>query len=196
MILPQTLLGALESAINKALSLDREGLEKFSALAGKLFCFNLQSIDTPVYLRADGNGIKLSAQDTGIADAGVQAAPFTLLRLLKNKEEEITHAAMQIHGDVEAVRTLFACFRFIRIDWEEQLSRFTGDMAARRLSNLGRGFLAWKEQSQNAFEENLSEYLSEELRVVPGRNEIEAFSEEVSELVHRLEILEKRVQAL
>ncbi|MGB5200150.1 MAG: sterol-binding protein, partial [Sedimenticolaceae bacterium] len=85
------------------------------------------------------------------------------------------------------------------IDWEEQLSRFTGDIAAHE---IGRGVRAASREGarmRRSSEQILSEYLTEEARLLPHRFEVEDFIADVDtlrddaeRLAARIALLEKR----
>ena len=84
------------------------------------------------------------------------------------------------------------------IDWEEQLSRLTGDVVAHQLGNLARRGRHVLRHGLNTLEQDIGEYLQEELRVLPTRIETENFSSDVTRIsmdVERLAARVKRLQA-
>ena len=83
---------------------------------------------------------------------------------------------MEISGDTELAHQLSKILGTMDIDWEEQLSHFTGDLIAHRVGNLFRTARDWGANSSATLGLDIQEYLQEELRLLPGRLEIEALS--------------------
>ena len=83
------------------------------------------------------------------------------------------------------------------IDWEEQLSKLTGDIIAHQLGNAARHGRRAFRFGLDTLEKDSGEYLQEELRLLPTRIETENFSDEVSRIsmdVDRLAARLKRLQ--
>jgi ubiquinone biosynthesis protein UbiJ len=103
---------------------------------------------------------------------------------------------VEITGDVETGQAFKSVLDAIDIDWEEQLSRLTGDVVAHQLGNAMRHTRSWLDHARLTLERDLSEYLQEELRVVPTRIEIENLIEEIGRLVMDADRLEARLRRL
>ena len=80
-----------------------------------------------------------------------------------------------------------------RPDWEEELSRHVGDVAAHQLGNLVRGGLAWMQQAADTLTRDAGEYLKEESRDLPTRYEVDRFLDDVDRLAADLGRAEARV---
>jgi ubiquinone biosynthesis protein UbiJ len=79
---------------------------------------------------------------------------------------------------------------------EEDLSRVVGDIAARRLAQGARDFLAWQADAAGRLAAAFGDYATEESRLVMGRPEHAAFAAEVARLRDALDRLEKRIDRL
>ena len=84
---------------------------------------------------------------------------------------------------------------FTRID-EEELARVLGDVAARQVANIARGFLDWGRKAASSLTTNVVEFLQEEGRDVPTRVEVEEFLEGVDHLRDDADRLEARLARL
>jgi ubiquinone biosynthesis protein UbiJ len=82
------------------------------------------------------------------------------------------------------------------IDREEQLSRLTGDVIAHQLGNTARRTASALRHGRRTLEQDLGEYLQEELRLLPTRIETENFSTDVSRLVMDTDRLAARIRRL
>jgi ubiquinone biosynthesis protein UbiJ len=103
---------------------------------------------------------------------------------------------VEITGDIETGQAFRAILDGMDIDWEEQVSRVTGDVVAHQLGNLARKAGAWLRHGGQTLEQDIGEYLQEESRVLPSRIEIENFIADVGMTAMAVERLEARLQRL
>jgi len=101
-----------------------------------------------------------------------------------------------IEGDVETGQAFKAILDEMDIDWEEQLSRLTGDVMAHQLGNTARRAAGVLRDGRRTLERDIGEYLQEELRVLPTRIEAENFSADVSRLRMDTDRLAARIKRL
>jgi ubiquinone biosynthesis protein UbiJ len=83
-----------------------------------------------------------------------------------------------------------------RPDFEEELSRVVGDVAARRVANFARDLIDWGRRTSGSFAGTVAEYLQEEGRDLPTRTEVEEFLAGVDRLRDDSERLEARLASL
>lgn len=88
------------------------------------------------------------------------------------------------------------------VDWEEQLSKAVGDVAAHQLGNLWRGLRGWGRRSADTLVRDGVEYLQQELHALPPRPAVEQFlsavdtlREDADRLTARIERLRRRTAA-
>ena len=103
---------------------------------------------------------------------------------------------IKISGDVELGQHVKQLFDEIDIDWEGHLAQFTGDIIAHNVGSIIRRGLAFKEQLNTSIRLDLSEYLQEELRVFPPKEEIEDFFNDIDELSLSVERLDAKIVKL
>jgi ubiquinone biosynthesis protein UbiJ len=82
---------------------------------------------------------------------------------------------VQIRGDAEIANSYRELIEAARPDLEEELSRFIGDMPARRLGQIARSVRTWARRARRTAGENIAEYLQEEGRDLITRPELEEF---------------------
>jgi ubiquinone biosynthesis protein UbiJ len=81
-------------------------------------------------------------------------------------------------------------------EFEEELARVFGDVAARRLANFARGLLDWGRKASDSLTGSMVEYLQEEGRDLPTPTEVEEFLADVDRLRDDAERLEARLARL
>ncbi len=175
-------LAAIESVLNRSIS----GSQKAQGLARRLDRTSLQ-VDVAGFARiraavcgsrlALTAGGPLEAHADGGADAVISGSPLALIKLLTNgagrtagAQRDGVRAPAQVAGDAEVAGRYRELFALARPDLEEELSRFVGDLPARRLSLAAQGAIGWIGKLGRTVGENLAEYLQEESRdlVRPG----------------------------
>jgi ubiquinone biosynthesis protein UbiJ len=154
---------------------------------------------TPLRLRfvADAEKVTILAADEQPADAIIEGTPFALARLaLGDPVQSIRAGGAQVSGDAEIAQGFQKLFAAAQPDFEEELSRLTGDVAAHHLANLARGALDFGRRARDTFAQNVAEYLTEEGRDVPARTEVDEFLENVDRLREAADRLDARIAVI
>lgn len=198
MKLPAMLASNLESAFNRYLAMDPDAGIRLQPLDGRTIALELRGFDLVVCLRVAAGRVSVLPEPDTEADTTLRGTPlgFARLGLGDDSTAPLFSGDVSITGDVEAGQAFKAMLDVLDIDWEEQLAGITGDMVAHQLGNAARSAGNWLRQGRTTLEQDLGEYLQEELRVVPTRIEIENFMADVDRLHMDLERLEARIRRL
>ena len=86
--------------------------------------------------------------------------------------------------------------RNLHWDFEEDLSKQIGDIAAHRIARQIKTFGAWQRQAAQNLAENLVEYLTEEQPMLAHPRDVAQFVADVKRLSENLAALEKRIVRL
>ena len=183
----------LEAALNRYLRLDPTAGTRLAGLEGRVIALELRGLDLMLAFRVQGQGIAIIDEPDRKPDTVLRGTPLGIARLGLGRGNT---TGTLFSGDVETGQAFKAVLDAIDIDWEEQLSRFTGDMLAHRLGNAARHAGSWLGHARLTLEQDLSEYLQEELRVVPTRIEIENLIEDIGRLGMDTDRLEARLRRL
>lgn len=195
MQIPALILSTLESALNRYLRLDPDTLQRLAALSGKVIGIELRDLDITLYLLPHAQGMQLLDGHETAPDTLLRGTPISLARLGWAKQEKGTlfSGDVEIRGDVELGQRFKAILDGIDIDWEEQLSRLTGDVVAHQAGNAVRDILGWSRRAADTLSRDAVEYLHEESRDLPKRDEVEEFLAGVDALRSDTDRLEARV---
>jgi len=200
MQLPDGVLKGLESAINRYLRLDPDSNARMATLSGRCIGIELHGLDLQLFIYPGEQGIRLSdlLDDDLEPDTVLRGTPLGMARLGlgKNTEKTLFSGDVIIDGDVETGQAFKGILDAMDIDWEEQLSRFTGDVIAHQLANGVRRVGTALRHGRHTLEQDVGEYLQEELRVLPSRIETENFSHDVTHLNMDTDRLAARVKRL
>ena len=188
----------LEQLLNQAIRLDPETPARLVPLQGQVIELQLVGLGLSLYLIPEPNGIQLFSAFEGEPDCTLRGTPLALARMRGSREsaDQLFSGSVEITGDSEVAHRFGEFISGLDIDWEEQLSRLSGDVIAHEVGNLTRYLLNWGEQQGATTRQNLQEYLQEELRLLPGRLEIEPLLREIDRLRDDTARLEARIARL
>lgn len=195
---PQALLAAIEAAFNRYLALDPAALRRVGQLEGRVIAIELTGLDLCLFLLPGPRGVQVLSQYEGEPDARLTGTPLALMRmgLSDDASRQLFAHEVEIRGDIELGQQFKHILDAIEIDWEEQLSRVSGDVAAHQIGRAARGLAGWGRQTADSLTRDLGEYLQEEARLVPSGAEVQRYLAEVDTLRADVDRLEARVQRL
>jgi ubiquinone biosynthesis accessory factor UbiJ len=198
--LNKTALSILESAMNNYLKLDPELLPQLKALEGKILAVLIKELNITLYFSPSADGICVQDNIHGEPDAILSGSIFNLLRLGITRGNDANRKlfANDIHvkGDTEFGFEFKRIIDNMEIDWEEHLSRITGDVIAHNLGEFARGIRDTGTQIKASMQRNVSEFIQEEARLSPPREEVEDFYSDIATLRDDVDRLEARLQRL
>ncbi len=190
--------GGLEAALNTALHLDEETFRKLARFNGKVIAIELQGLELNLYLLPGPDGISLISQYDGVPDTTLSGTPLALAKMALGPDasQVLFAGKVTIHGDVETGQGFKRLLDELDIDWEEQLARYTGDIAAHKLGNLFRATSTWGLQALDILGRDAAEYLQQEGQDLPLPTEVRQFIHEVDDLRDGTARLESRLARL
>jgi ubiquinone biosynthesis protein UbiJ len=178
--------------INHLLAEEQWARDRLVPFAGKRVRVTAPALpDLDFAVASDG---MLEAVADGDPDLTIALTPAALPKLLTRDETVLQTIAFS--GDAELAGALQFLFRNLRWEYEEDLSRVVGDVAAHRIATTGRAFAAWQKDAAERLGQNVAEYLTEEAELLAPKPELERFSREVADLVDAVERLEKRLDRI
>ncbi len=192
-------LKALQTAINQAMKLDEQMPQKIQKLDGKTLEMVITPLNVNFYIHFKGSDMQLLHRIDGRPDTIIHSNPIGLIRLSllpTSKARSLFNDKIRISGDIELGQSVKKLFDEIDIDWEGHLAHFTGDVVAHQIGSFVRKGLEFKNQFSTSMQQNITEFLQEELRISPSRNELEDFFAEVDELVLSVDRLQAHINNL
>ncbi len=206
------LIGALETACNRYLALDPLAREKLAALAGKVIALEIEAAPgkplLTLWLLPGADGLEVLSHYTGDADTTLAGTALALAKmslagkpLAENLDcptasEVLFAGEVQIRGDVELGQRFKRILDEMDIDWEEHLSRFTGDLIAHKAGTALRELGNWWQQALGTLGRDAGEFLQQESELLPEAGELTRFMEDVDVLRSDVDRLEARLRRL
>lgn len=188
-------LSLIEKILNRYLQFDPESKKNLQALAGKVIVF--ESYEFKIYWLFMQDKIVLTNQYDGLVDAMLSGSVFDFARLgIKQDTATVFASDIKMTGDAEVIQAFQNLFAQLNIDWEDQLSKITGDVIAYQIGRALRFLSTWAKQSSTTLQANLTEYLQEEALLLPTNIELQTFFAEIDKLRNDVERLEAKITRL
>ena len=196
MSLPQLFIASIETAFNQYISLDQNALSRFEDMEGKVIEINFKGLNESLFLFPGIDGIMVMSDFDAQADTVLSGTPIALARLSmsENAVPVLFSGEVNISGDTRLGHQFKKILSQLDIDWEEQLSRYTGDLVAHQIGNVARGFSKWFSRSKDSMFMDVGEYLQEESHLIPSRAELDRFTNQVDDLRNATDRLQARIK--
>jgi ubiquinone biosynthesis protein UbiJ len=191
------LLRPLERLLNRQIAGSSRARALLAELDGRSMELRFAATPLRVRMAATTDALSVRPATDEPADAVIEGTPLSFLRLATGEPtQSIRAGGMDVRGDAEIAEGFRRLLDAARPDFEEELSRVTGDVAAHYLAGFARDALDFGRRAGDAFARNLGEYLTEESHDLPVRLEVEEFLEGVDRLREAVDRLESRVAAV
>lgn len=193
-------IAAIETAINQYIALDPDAKSALIKFEGKVMVVRGTDLPIRLFLLPQRDGIRVMTQFEGDVDATLSGSMLSLARLGLTRDPEQVRALfgndLSLEGDSEFGHEFKQFFNQIDIDWEEHLSKLTGDVVAHQVGEWTRSGCQLSNELNENFSSTVTEYLQEESRLFPPREEVDDFFKAIDRLSQDVERLEARWQRL
>lgn len=191
-------LAALESAANKALTLDPQGERALAELAGKTFHIECTSPPLDLFLQPQTQGVRLLGVWDGEVDTAVRgkATDFSALLNARDPAATLINGNLELHGDSAPLLKLQQILVALDIDWEAPLIDALGDVAGHQLAQALRSLFSWSKQASSRLQRQVGEFIHEEARLSPHPLELKEFYTDISSLKQRVDRLHAKASRL
>lgn len=192
-------LTALQKAINHALALDPSMFSKIQSLEGRLLQIIIAPLNVYFFITFKQGKLCLLPHSEKQPDTIIHSSPLGLIRLSllpASKVRSLFNDTIRMTGDIELGQRVKALIDTLDIDWEGHLALFTGDVVAHQVGSLLRQGLRFKRQISSSLRHHITDYLQEESRTFPPREEVNDFCNDVDTLSMDTERLSAHVHQL
>lgn len=186
------LADGVAAALNHLLAAAPWAREALLRHAGQTAAFSLPPLELALTVAADGS-VRAAAPGVS-ADVRIALTQGAAIRVLAGDLPAARGA--QIEGDTGLAATIRLLAQNLRWDYEEDLARVVGDIAAHRAAAALRALAALPTDAGRRLARAGAEYATEEARWLPAGGEARAWLGDVDELRDAVERLGKRVELL
>ncbi|RQW72264.1 hypothetical protein EBB56_06670 [Halomonas sp. YLB-10] len=198
---PTLLLAGIEKTVNALLARDPASPSRLRSLAGQrvLMCLESPRVQLALCYHPQGLDLLLVDEvDEGAWDAIVELDSDTLGRLAGGADMErlMFEGRLAVRGKIHLLEATRDLLLDLDLDWEAELARYLGDLPAHQLAEGLRGLSRWGLRTHRELCADVSEYVFEEARWLPGRHQLEAMREALTELELATDRTEARLKRL
>jgi len=177
------ILATLEATLNRNIAASSAARALCARLNGKSLRIHLTGLPLQITLLADPMGIQIKPDSDVKADAVLTGSPLSLLNLAnQDSTGPIQDRAVTVEGHAEVAHAFSELLKTAKPDFEEELSRIVGDVAAHKIGNAARSIVGFGKRAVDTALQNVGEYLREEGRDTPNKTEAEEFIRNVDTL--------------
>lgn len=181
---------AFVAAINHLLAPATWARDRLAPHAGRCAMFTATPFEFLFRILPDG---LLEPAERECAPDVTLSLPLSAVPSLATGDSSRAMSAVRIEGNAELADALGFVFRHLRWDAEEDLSRVTGDILARRIVLGAEAAKSAHLRAWNALGGNLTEYFTEEQKILVTRPALDAHRDDLARLRDDVARLDKRV---
>ncbi len=167
-------------------------LDRLAGHTGKIVAVKFGPVSLRFIVEASGK-LRVNESESE-ADVTIDLPPPLVMRAMTQGRTALNDAA--ISGDPAFAQTLAFIAQHLQWDYEEDLSKVVGDIAAHRIGSTARGIGTWAKDSAAGFLQMSKDFWTEERPTVAKSHEVAAFVASVDELRDAAARLEKRIELM
>lgn len=194
-LLPQLVCALAEQLSRKAIALDPACQPKLRQLQGTQLGFALKELKLTLVISAGPDSLLFNQHDeavdcrisTDLASLRLLGDPSQLTRLIKSD-------ALQIEGDLQLAQQYANFLQQLNPDWQGALAGYLGDAATHKLVRVIQQLQSYCSLKWQQLQQSQVELVQDELKLTPVRAEYELFSQDLSKLTGRVELLRRQLQ--
>jgi len=189
------LLKPAELALNAAISQDPETKAKLDQFSQRSIAIDIKDVGQTIVVIVENQQLHLNANSEVEANLKITANAIALAKLGQNPDNLFSDD-IEIHGDVQFAKQLRDLLDGFDFDWEALLAEFTGDTLAYPIAHGLRQATSWAKSTHQSLQQNLAEYLREEIRILPDKSQIKDYLTDIDKLRADFDRLEARINRL
>lgn len=198
LMITSVLTATLETALNQLLFRDRSMKAARQRLLGKTLQIELAELDMPLALIFSEHRLDVVSQWEGCADCRLKTRLAVLMKLRDRQHLSslIRSGDLIIEGDIQVAQQFIGLLDLAEFDPAEWLAPYLGDIVAQGISQTAQRTLGVFSRFLCRQQHFLSETLTEEWRLAPGKLENAWFQDEIAALEKSAETLSERLEKL
>ncbi|WP_168013922.1 ubiquinone biosynthesis accessory factor UbiJ [Halomonas salinarum] len=189
-------LAGFERTLNALLDRDPAAPARLAALDGSRLLVRLERPAYALLVSFDAHSLSL-CRGEGLADEDVdvivEADSEALGELIGGESAErlMFRGRLAVRGRAQVLEQARDLLLDLDFDWEGELAHWLGDMPAHSLAEGLRRLARWGLRTRQELTADIGEYVFEEARLLPGRQQLDVMRDQLTEL----EIASDRIEA-
>ena len=181
----------INNLIAKAIINSNLGKDDFSALNNKIISIILKNTSTTINILSSKENFKLIENIDKEPDLILEGSPIAFINYFNNID---TADAIKISGDASLAEKFSNITQKININWEQIISEYTNDDVAFYSTKILKYIKTKKNEIEESFYRNSKEYFRDETNIIPSKDEIRDYIQEVDNLSNKIEVIEAKLK--
>lgn len=200
-LIPTLVLAGIEKTLNSLLARDPAAPSRLRRLAGQRILLHLESPSVALVIAYHHQGIDLMLAES-LADQDydavveVDAEALGALASGTDMERLMFEGRLAVRGRIQLLEATRDLLLDLDLDWEAEMAHWLGDTPAHQLAEGLRGLSRWGIRTQRELRADVSEYVFEEARWLPGRQQFESLRDLLIDLEQATDRVEARLTRL
>ena len=163
--------------------------DDFSALNNKIISIILKNTSTTINILSSKENFKLIENIDKEPDLILEGSPIAFINYFNNID---TANAIKISGDASLAEKFSNITQKININWEQIISEYTNE--AFYSTKILKYIKTKKNEIEESFYRNSKEYFRDETNIIPSKDEIRDYIQEVDNLSNKIEVIEAKLK--
>ncbi|QMV15921.1 ubiquinone biosynthesis accessory factor UbiJ [Vibrio spartinae] len=191
------LTATIETILNRLIQDDPVLIRQLARLKGHVIQIHLKELNQTLTF-VFSQQIDVLARYEGTPDCYLSLTLSTLpqLREQANITQLIKQDKLILEGDIQLAQKFAQLMTDCKPDWEEWLSRLSGDVVAHTVTQAAKDFSHFLQTQHQRHQSHVAQVLTEEWQIAPGPLAVADFCDQVDEVHSQLARLESRIQSL
>jgi len=189
-------IAVLENFVNSLTQLSPLPESHRLTLNNKVIGIEITDLHFQIFILFHEDNIDLSENFRGDVNTQIKMNVHTLFELAKHRGSTPSNIKMEIHGEIEAGQAFKSLLDEYEFDWEEQLSKITGDVIANKIGQGARKLTHWLKTNFENSSQAGADYLIEEKHFLPHPVEVNEFITKVDIIRNDVDRLHARINRL
>lgn len=189
----------VEMFLNEAIAHDKHSKNLLKGLNGKSFEFFFTDTRRTIGLVFSDSRITIRSSQfceiNQLPDVKISSSSlnFASLLLTNNKTKKIANNKFELNGDANLANQLNSVIEKIDFRWDDLLTLVAGDIVTNQVSEKNKKLKQSNTEVLKRLATSLDDFLSEELRLTPAKDRVEALGENIDNLRLRLDRAEAKI---
>jgi ubiquinone biosynthesis protein UbiJ len=189
-------LASAEKMINTALHYDPATRLGLARLEGKILAVQISAPAINLFVMPMDDELRLMGNWDGDVDTRISGSLIALAQLAQTQVHNLKDSGVTVMGDLALLADYQRLLKNLDIDWEDMLSQFTGDIIGHQTAQLVRAKFGWVKDRTTSAQRLTKEFLTEELKTLPSKPELEDFYHQVDDLRLAVDRAAARVEVI
>lgn len=186
------------AGLNRYIELDPERAAGLDQINHKLIRIYIREINKTMLLRVEQCYFQHEQDHEIEADVEISVSLKILPEFLMGVDQDklIKNGGIEIKGDTHIASVFQNILREIEIDWEELVSKYTGDTVAYQLGRGAKAVKSFRHRMRDNLHQDLRDYLQDNIQASATKDEVEQFIHDVDTVRAQTDRLEARLKRL